>query len=311
MQYRRLGSTGIRVSAISLGGWATFGDAVRDQGAAAEIIHAAYDGGINFFDMADFYALGRAENIMGRVLQDFPRHTLVLSSKVFWPMSDDVNDRGLSRKHIMESVDKSLKRINTDYLDLYFCHRFDPETPLEEVIRAMDDLVHRGKVLYWGTSKWSAAQITDAAQTASAHNLYPLRVEQPPYNLLRREMESDVLAAVRTHGIGLTTYSPLHNGILTGKYDQGVPENTRIARDENLRKGLTAEVVRRVKALKPLADELGLTRAQLALAWILRLPEVSSVITGATRPDQVRANMTAADVTLDDDVIRRIEKTTG
>jgi aryl-alcohol dehydrogenase-like predicted oxidoreductase len=162
MEYRKLGHSGLKVSATALGGWTTFGDSIQDKDLAAGIIRTAYDQGINFFDIADAYARGASERMMGAVLKEYPRHTLVISSKLFWPMSDDVNDRGLSRKHIMESIDKSLQRIGTDYLDIYFCHRFDPETPVEEVVRAMDDLVHQGKILYWGTSEWTAAQIAEA-----------------------------------------------------------------------------------------------------------------------------------------------------
>ena len=182
MKYRRLGEAGLKVSAVSLGGWTTFGESIQDQAIADSIIKKAYDVGINFFDTADAYAGGKSEEMMGKVLTNFPRHTLVISSKLFWPMSDDVNDRGLSRKHIMESIDKTLKRIGTDYLDIYYCHRYDPETPLEEVVTAMDDLVHQGKVLYWGTSEWTGAQIADAAGTAAGRGLYAPRVNQPGFS---------------------------------------------------------------------------------------------------------------------------------
>jgi len=309
MQYRRLGNAGIKVSAVALGGWTTFGDSIRDADLTREIILAAYDQGINFFDIADAYARGESERMMGAVLKDLPRHTLVISSKLFWPMSDDVNDRGLSRKHIMESIEKSLKRIGTDYLDIYFCHRFDPETPLEEVVRATDDLVHQGKVLYWGTSEWTGAQIAEAAGLARQFNLYAPRADQPGYNLLRRRrVEEDVIPAARAHGIGLTTFSPLGSGILTGKYDDGIPQESRAARNEGMRERLTDDVVESVRRLKPIADDLGITRAQLAMAWILRHPEVSSVITGATRPEHVVANAGAAEVQLSDDVIAQLDE---
>lgn len=240
MEYRRLGKAGIKLSAVGLGGWTTFGESIQDRALARDIIRAAYEQGINFFDIADAYARGGSEEMMGQVLREFPRHTLVISSKLYWPMSDDVNDRGLSRKHILESVDKSLQRIGTDYLDIYYCHRFDPETPLEETVRAMDDLVHQGKVLYWGTSEWSGAQIAEAVGLARQHNLYAPSVEQPHYSLLHRErVEGEIIPAVRAHGIGLTTFSPLGNGILTGKYDQGVPNDSRAARNEHLRGRLT------------------------------------------------------------------------
>ncbi|MHB9032823.1 MAG: aldo/keto reductase, partial [Anaerolineae bacterium] len=179
MLYRHLGTAGVKLSAIGLGGWTTFGESIKDVSLTKSVISAAYDHGVNFFDSADAYARGEAERQMGAVLREFPRHTLVVSSKLFWPMSEDVNDRGLSRKHIMESIHKSLKRLGMDYLDIYFCHRFDPETPTEEVVRAMDDLVHQGKILYWGTSEWTAAQIAEAVGLARQHNLYGPQVEQP------------------------------------------------------------------------------------------------------------------------------------
>ncbi len=309
MNYRRLGNTGTKVSAISLGGWTTFGESIQNAELAKKIIVSAYDAGINFFDIADVYARGKSEEMMGSVLKDFPRHTLVISSKVFWPMSDEVNDRGLSRKHIMESIDKSLKRIGTDYVDIYYCHRYDPNTSVEEVVRAMDDLVHQGKVLYWGTSEWTGAQIAEAVGFARAHNLYAPVVEQPGYNLGRRtRVEKEIVPAVQAHNIGLTTFSPLYNGILTGKYDNGIPEGSRADLNEDMRGRLTPEVIERVKQLKPIADELGITRAQLAIAWILRLPEVSSVITGATRPEHVESNVRAAGVELSKDVIASIDE---
>jgi len=304
MKYRRLGQAGMKVSAIALGGWTTFGESIQDADVARDILLKAYESGINFFDIADAYARGASERMMGKVLRDLARHTLIISSKLYWPMSDDVNDRGLSRKHIMESVNKSLQRIGTDYLDIYYCHRYDPETPLEEVVRAMDDLVHQGKVLYWGTSEWTGAQIAEAVGLARQYNLYRPQVEQSGYNLTRRRrVEQEIIPAVRAHGIGLTTFSPLANGILTGKYDDGVPEDSRAARNENLRARLSDEVRDKVRALKPIADDLGVTRAQLAIAWILRNPEVSSVITGATKPEHVAGNVRAADLELSEDVV--------
>jgi voltage-dependent potassium channel beta subunit len=309
MEYRKLGKSGIKLSKVALGGWTTFGESIQEPVLARQIILQAYDSGVNFFDIADVYALGESEKMMGAVLSELPRHTLVISSKVFWPMSDDVNDRGLSRKHIMESIDKSLARIGTDYVDLYYCHRFDPKVPVEEVVRAMDDLIHQGKVLYWGTSEWTGAQISRAVGIARQYNLYPPSVDQPGYNLMRRaRVETDVLPAVRPYGIGLTTFSPLHNGILTGKYDEGIPEDSRAARNERLQERLTDEVIERVKALKPIADDLGITRAQLAIAWILRHPEVTSVITGATKAEHVESNVKAAEVELPQEVIEQIDE---
>jgi len=308
MNYRRLGNAGMKVSEIALGGWTTFGGSIKDPGLARQIITTAYDNGINFFDIADAYARGESERMMGAVLKEFPRHTLVISSKLFWPMSDDVNDRGLSRKHIMESIDKSLQRIGTDYLDIYFCHRYDPQTLLEEVVRAMDDLIHQGKVLYWGSSEWSGAQIAAAVGTARQHNLYLPKVEQSGYNLFRRQrVEKEILPVTEPNGVGLTTFSPLAAGILTGKYDDGVPEDSRMARNEGMRDRFTNEVRERVRKLGLIADELGITRAQLALAWILRQPGVSSVIAGAPKVSQVESNVKAAKVTLGEDVLAQID----
>ena len=309
MKYRRLGQAGMKVSAIGLGGWTTFGESIKDAALAKEIITAAYEKGINFFDIADAYAHGEAERLMGSVLSQFARHTLVISSKLYWPMSDEVNDRGLSRKHIMESVHKSLKRIGTDYLDIYFCHRYDPDTPLEEVVRAMDDLVHQGKVLYWGTSEWSGAQIAAAVGLARQYNLYPLQVEQPQYNLLVRDrVEKEILPVVLANGIGLTTFSPLATGLLSGKYDDGLPESSRLARESWLRdRWYSEKSLAQVRKLAPIAEELKVNRAQLALAWLLHKPGVSSVITGATSRSQLENNIQAVDVSLSADMIARIE----
>lgn len=304
MPYRRLGEAGIKVSALSLGGWTTFGSSVTDPATAAAILRAAYEAGVTFFDIADVYARGEAERVMGSVLRQFPRHELVLSSKVFWPMSDDVNDRGLSRKHILESVEKSLKRIGTDYLDLYFCHRWDTDTPLEETARAMDDLIRQGKILYWGTSEWTGAQLRAAHAVAERRNLSAPVVEQPQYNLLVRDkVEGDVRPAASELGMGLVVWSPLASGVLTGKYDDGIPSGTRLDRIEWLRQsGLTDERRERVKRFGQLAADSGISRARLALAWTLAQPGVSSVITGATAPEQLAENLAALSVTLSDEL---------
>jgi voltage-dependent potassium channel beta subunit len=296
------------VSAVSLGGWTTFGDSIQDKDLTRQIITTAYDNGINFFDNADVYAKGESERMMGQVLKEFPRHTLVISSKLFRNMSDDVNDRGLSRKHIMESIDKSLQRMGTDYLDIYFCHRHDPETPMEEVVRAMDDLIHRGKIIYWGTSEWPADKIEEAYSLARQYNLYPPQVEQTGYSMIRRQrVENEVLPVAEPKGIGMTTFSPLGNGLLTGKYDDAVPKDSRYGRRDSL--GERFEVQReKVRQLKPIADALGITRAQLAVAWCLRWPSVSSVIAGATKPGQVEDNVKAVEVELPGDVIARIDE---
>jgi voltage-dependent potassium channel beta subunit len=308
MKYRRLGNAGTKVSAVSLGGWTTFGESIQDQDLARQIITMAYDSAINFFDIADVYAKGESEKMMGQVLKEFPRHTLVVSSKVFGKMSDDVNDRGLSRKHIMESIDKSLQRIGTDYLDIYYCHRYDPETPLEEVVRAMDDLIHRGKIIYWGTSEWPAAKIEEAYGLARQYNLYPPQVEQTGYHMMRRQrVENEVLPVAEPKGMGMTTFSPLANGLLTGKYDEVVPDDSRYGRQDDLDEKFETRR-EKVRQLKPLADELGITRAQLAVAWCLRWPAVSSVIGGATKPAQVKDNVKAAEVELPEEIIAKIDE---
>ncbi|NLF77578.1 MAG: aldo/keto reductase [Chloroflexi bacterium] len=309
MKYRRLGQAGLMVSELSLGGWTTFGESLTDRQLTRDIITHAYESGINFFDIADIYAKGVSEEMMGAVLKDFPRHTLVISSKLYWPMSDEVNDRGLSRKHVMESIDKSLQRIGTDYLDIYFCHRYDEETPLEETVRAMDDLIHQGKILYWGTSEWSGTQIQAALDLCERYNLYKPQVEQPHYNMLHRDrVESEILPVTEPNGIGLVVWSPLASGVLTGKYDDAVPDDSRLARFDWLRSShYREEVIGTVRRLKPIADALGVTRAQLAIAWTLRQPGVSSAITGATRPQQLDDTLKAIEIELDDETLRRID----
>ena len=301
MRYRRVGDAGMRISEVSLGGWINYGEGKVEQDQARAVVEAAYELGINFFDLADIYGKGAAEQQMGAVLAQYPRHTLVISSKVYWPMSGDPNDRGLSRKHIMESVDKSLARLGTDYLDIYFCHRPDPETPVLETARAMHDLITRGKILYWGTSEWLAPQLEEAYRVCEEHNLYKPQVEQPQYSMLNREpVESSVLPVAAAHGTGLVCWSPLAMGMLTGKYDEGVPPASRFARESWAQDRFYSEENRaRVRNLREVADGLGITRSQLALAWILRHENVSSVITGATRPEQVRENVAAAGVTLE------------
>jgi voltage-dependent potassium channel beta subunit len=310
MQYRRLGNAGLKVSAISLGGWINFGEGKVARDTARKVVTTAYDQGINFFDLADVYGNGGAEEQMGAILRDYARHTLVISTKLFWPMSKEINDRGLSRKHIMESIDRSLQRLGTDYVDIYFCHRPDPETPILETARAMDDLIHRGKVLYWGTSEWSGEQIREAYDLCERYGLYPPQVEQPQYSMLVRDrVEGEILPTTEPRGIGLVVYSPLAMGLLTGKYDDGIPQDTRFSREPwAAERYLNEENVARVRQLKPIADELGINRAQLALAWTLRQPAVSSAIIGATRPEQVIDNAAAADVELSVYMVQRIEE---
>ncbi|MCA9905998.1 MAG: aldo/keto reductase family protein [Anaerolineae bacterium] len=309
MQYRRLGDAGMKVSAVSFGGWINYGEGKVQADVARQIVIRAYEHGINYFDLADIYGRGEAEKQMGAVLKQFPRHTLVIATKVFWPMSEDVNDRGLSRKHIFESIDKSLTRLGTDYVDIYFCHRPDPDTPVEETVRAMHDLVTQGKVLYWGTSEWSGAQIAEALAVCEKYGLQKPKTEQPQYSMLVRErVETDVLPVTEANGMGLVAWSPMAGGMLTGKYDDGVPEDSRFGREDWARdRYLNDSTAAQVRRLKPIADGLGITRAQLALAWVLRQPGVSSAITGATKVHQVDDTAAAGDVTLSEDVIREIE----
>ncbi len=298
MHYRRMGRSGLKVSEIALGAWVTFGSQISEQ-TASDLIHAAYEEGVNYFDNADVYAGGQAETVMGNAIQDLPREALVLSSKVFWPTMPGPNGRGLSRKHIFESIHASLKRMQTDYLDLYFCHRFDPDSPIEEVVRAMSDLIAQGKVMYWGTSMWEPAQIAQAHGVARQYGLVPPSVEQPMYNLLnRRRVEHEIIPAVSDLGMGLTTFSPLYYGLLSGKYNDGIPEGSRASLDEMawMRERITEERIAKVRNLTAMAEELEVTTAQLSIAWILRRKEVSSVITGATRLEQLDENLVAGDL---------------
>jgi len=310
MTYRPLGRCGTKVSTFGLGGWTTFGGSVTENSTIHDILHRAFEAGINFFDIADIYAKGESERMMGKVLGEFPRHRLVISSKLFWPMSDDVNDRGLSRKHIMESVEKSLKRIGTDYLDIYFCHRYDDETPLEETARAMDDLIHQGKVLYWGTSEWSAAQIGEVSLFCQSKRCYAPQVEQPQYSLLARErVEREIRKTTEELGMGMVVWSPLASGLLTGKYDQGLPEGARLTRVDWLRAGILTEAnLDKVRRLKKIADELGVTRSQLALAWTAAQPGISSVITGATQVAQLEDNLGALAIKITPELNRSISE---
>jgi voltage-dependent potassium channel beta subunit len=315
MNYRRMGRSGLQLSEISFGAWITFGEQI-DDGTAAALLHRAYDLGINYFDNADVYAHGEAERVMGKAVRDLPRESLVLSSKVYWPSLPGVNGRGLSRKHIFESCHASLKRMGVEYLDLYFCHRYDSETPLDETVRAMDDLVRQGKVLHWGTSEWRAAQIEEAFALADRHGGYPPAVEQPHYNMLVRRMVEDELApAAEDLGFGMVTWSPLRSGLLSGKYNGGRPADGRLARKQYswLRDILSEENLEKSRALASIAAELGLTQAQLAIGWLLRLPQVTSVITGATSVAQLEENANAIEVPakLSEDVLERIEIALG
>lgn len=317
MQYRRVGTSGLQLSALSFGAWVTFGKQVgRSQ--ARDLLALAHDRGVNYFDNAETYNNGVAEQVMGDVLADlrFPRDSYCVSSKVFFGAVDDPlpTQRGLSRKHVMEACHQALQRLKVDYLDLYFCHRADPDTPIHETVAAMDTLVRQGKVLYWGTSEWSAAEIAEAHKVARENHLYAPVVEQPQYNLLHRDrVEKEYAPLYDKYGMGTTIWSPLSSGLLTGKYNDGIPDDSRLAQPgyEWLREsvlGKDGERVAAVRALQPIADELGVSMAQMAIAWCLLNPHVSTVMLGASSTRQLADNLDALDVLprLDDAVAKRI-----
>lgn len=309
MQYRHLGRSGVRVSEIALGSWLTFGGTVNKTETEA-IFAAAIEAGINFFDTANVYHRGAAETVVGDILSSRPRDSYVLATKVFGRMGDGPNDQGLSRKHIMEQAHASLKRLRTDYIDLYQCHRFDVNTPLEETLRALDDLVTQGKVLYLGVSEWSATEIVDAMHLQRKHGLDPLVSNQPNYSMLQRYIEKEILPISEREGLGQVVFSPLAQGLLTGKYKKNapIPDGSRAATGHNgLLQRLTDPNLDKVEKLANLAQELDITLSQLALAWILRLPGISSAIIGATRPSHVQENVKAVGVTLSPEVLNRIE----
>ncbi|MCJ8014657.1 aldo/keto reductase family protein [Paenibacillus sp. KQZ6P-2] len=309
MKYRRLGGSGLKVSEISLGSWLTYGGYVEREN-AVNSIKTAYDLGINFFDTANVYERGAAEELVGETLKAYPRESYVLATKAFWPMGDGPNDRGLSRKHIMEQAHASLKRLNHDYVDIFYCHRHDPETPLDETLRAIDDLVRQGKVLYVGVSEWQASQIAEALGVADRYLLDRIVVNQPEYNMFNRYIEKEIMPLCERSGIGQVVFCPLAQGLLTGKYTSvsEIPQDSRAAKLEWMRKGITEEKINQVKQLEGVAKELGISVGNLALAWILRNSNVASSLVGASRPEQVIENVKASGVELSTDVIERIEE---
>lgn len=309
MKYRKLGRTGLKVSEISLGSWLTYGGYVEREN-AVNAIKLAYDQGINFFDTANVYERGAAEELMGEALRAYPRESYVLATKVFWPMGDGPNDRGLSRKHVMEQAHASLKRLGHDYVDIYYCHRHDPETPLDETLRALDDLVRQGKVLYVGVSEWTAAQMAEALGVADKYLLDRIVVNQPVYNMFNRYIEKEIIPLGEREGIGQVVFSPLAQGLLTGKYTsaQDIPADSRAAKLEWVKNGITEEKIAKVQQLSAIASELDITTGQLALAWILRQGNVASALVGASRPAQVEENVKASGVELSEDVLARIEE---
>ena len=318
MQYRHVGKSGVQVSEIGLGSWQTYGHALQDAQAEA-CIDRAYELGINFFDTADAYAGGEAEKVVGRALSKFPRDSYVLSTKIFFP-----NSRGLSRKHLFEGCHAALKRLDTDYIDLYQCHRYDPGTPLDETLRALNDLAQQGKILYYGVSEWTADQIVQAADIVRVHDFQPITVNQPQYSMLARGIERDVIPVCEREGIGQVVFSPLAQGVLTGKYKPGqpLPADSRAAdpkQNQFFKTGVLDAYVHdqvpaddhlleRVQRLVPIAQEAGLSMPQLALAWCLRQTNVASVIIGASRPEQIDQNVAASGKALSANILSRIDQ---
>jgi len=312
MNYRKTGKWGLKVSEIALGSWMTDLKGEKAVNTAKDTVRLAYEKGVNFFDCADAYSDGAAEIFLGNVLKEFTRSSYVLSSKVFFPTGKGPNDRGLSRKHIFEQIDKSLTNLKTDYLDMYFCHRYDPDTPPEEALQAVSDLVVQGKILYYGVSEWSPVQITEALGLVKAMGLRPISVIQPQYNMMDRYIEDEIMAICEKNGIGIVPFSPLSQGLLTGKYRKGrpVPAGSRATHqaDKQINNLLTADNLEKVEKLTKIADRLGISLSVLALAWALRKPVISSLITGASKPAQLESNLAASGLTLSADVLSEIEK---
>ncbi|PAE38022.1 aldo/keto reductase family protein [Bacillus sp. 7884-1] len=310
MKYRRLGNSGLKVSEISLGSWLTYGKSVEEN-IAEKTIHKAYEIGINFFDSANVYERGEGERVMAGALKEYPRDSYVITTKAFFPMGEGPNDRGLSRKHITEQVNASLKRMNLDYVDVFYCHRFDPETPVDETLRAIDDLIRQGKILYAGVSEWSAAQIEEAMRVADKYLLDRIVVNQPVYNMFKRYIEKEVIPVSEKYGVGQVVFSPLAQGVLTGKYKgNNLPKDSRASNAEinTFIKGmLNEDIFSKVEQLEKIAKELDITLPGLALAWILRQPNVSSALIGASRPSQVEENVKAVEIELPSEIIQKIE----
>lgn len=313
MKYRHLGKSGLRVSELALGSWMTDVSDTSKQDLAAQSIKLAYEKGINFFDCADAYSGGAAERFLGKTLKELPRKELVLSSKVFFPTGDGVNDRGLSRKHITESLDQSLTNMQTDYLDLYFCHRFDPETPLAETLSTLSGLVDQGKILYYGVSEWRPVQILEAQLIIQERGLHPMTVVQPQYNMFDRYIEHELLDVCEKLGLGVVPFSPLSQGLLTGKYRKGqaIPAGSRATYQGQIKALLTDANLDKVEALIKMAEELNTDLATFALAWGLRDSRISSLITGASKPAQLQNNLKALDLEIPAEYYERIDQLFG
>lgn len=313
MEYRHLGKYGVKVSEVALGSWLTYGGATENE-TAEKCVDRAYELGINFFDTANVYAAGKSEEVVGKALSKYPRESYFLATKVYFPMGSGPNDRGLSRKHIFEQCHQSLKRLGKDYIDLYQCHRYDTETPLEETLTALDDLCSQGKILYYGVSEWLAQQIAHAVDVIRAGRLHPIVSNQPYYNMLGRGIEKEVIPLCEREGIGQVVFSPLAQGVLTGKYKPGQqpPADSRAADPKQnyfMNQGkLDESQLEKVQKLVPIAEQAGLSMAQMALAWCLRQKNVSSVIIGASRPSQVDDNAAAAGKQLSQEVLAAIDK---
>lgn len=316
MKYRNVGKSGLKVSEIAVGSWMTDLAGSEKAAVAEATIRQAYEQGVNFFDCADAYSGGEAEKFLGHVLKDYPRSSYVVSSKVFFPTGRGANDRGLSRKHIFENIDRTLKNMQLDYIDMYFCHRFDTQTPMEETLRALSDLVAQGKILYYGVSEeWGAARLAEAQRIIDRYNLYPLTVVQPQYHMMDRYIEHEIMEICEKCGMGITPFSPLAQGLLTGKYKKGeaYPENSRATHqaDKQINRLLTDENLDKVEKLGKIAVDLGTNMSVLALAWILRKPVISSVITGASRPEQLSNNLKASGFKIPADAMFQIEEILG
>ena len=312
MKYRSVGKAGLKVGEIAVGSWMTALNGSAEQETAAAVIRLAYENGVNFFDCADAYSGGEAEKFLGRILKNYPRSSIVVSSKVFFPTGGGVNERGLSRKHIIENIDRSLKNMDMEYLDLYYCHRFDRSTPMEETLRTLSGLVDQGKILYYGVSEeWGGARLEEAERIISEYRLHPLTVIQPQYHMMDRYIEHEIMGICERYGIGITPFSPLAQGLLTGKYKKGqpLPAGSRATHqaDKQINQLLTDENLDKVERLEKIAQELGTNMSVLALAWILRKGIISSVITGASRKEQLENNIAASGFEIPTDALEQIE----
>lgn len=316
MKYRSVGKSGLKVSEIALGSWMTALAGSKEQEVAEETVRLAYENGVNFFDCADAYSGGEAERFLGRILRDYPRSSYVVSSKVFFPMGPGANEWGLSRKHITENIDRSLKNLGLDYIDLYYCHRFDVTTPMEETLRTLSDLVTQGKILYYGVSEeWGAARLEKAQAIIREYHLHPMTSLQPQYNMVDRYIEHEIVDVCQEYGIGITPFSPLAQGLLTGKYKKGqpYPEGSRATHqaDKQVNHLLTDENLDKVEKISKIAEDLGTNMSVLALAWILKKPMISSVITGASKASQLANNIAASDLVIPEDAMEEIENILG